>query len=76
LGRDDLAHAAVVRELLDRDGRLEVLDTLLEVAAADGVIATSETNLLRRLATALGLTQADYTALQSRHRDKLGVLGG
>lgn len=75
LGKDDLAHAAVARALLDRDGRLEVLDTLLEVAAADGVVSTPETNLLRRLATALGLTQADYTALQSRHRDKLGVLG-
>ena len=75
LGQDDLGHAAVARALLDRDGRLEVLDTLLEVAAADGVVSTPETNLLRRLATALGLTQADYTALQSRHRDKLGVLG-
>lgn len=75
LASDELGHAGVVRALLDRDGRLEVLDTLLEVAAADGVISTPETNLLRRLATALGLTQADYTTLQSRHRDKLGVLG-
>jgi uncharacterized tellurite resistance protein B-like protein len=73
LSQDDLGHAGIVRELLDRDGRIEVLDTLLEVAAADGVITTSETNLLRRLSTALGLTQDDYTALQSKHRDKLAV---
>ena len=65
------------RELLllaDRDLRLEVLDALVDLAAADNEISVAETNLLRLTATALGLTQADYNAAQTRHRDKLTVL--
>jgi uncharacterized tellurite resistance protein B-like protein len=65
------------RELLllaDRDLRLEVLDALVDLAAADNEITVAETNLLRLTATALGLTQADYNAAQMRHRDKLTVL--
>jgi len=65
------------RELLavvDRDFRLQVLDTLVDLAAADNVITVPETNVLRLTATALGLTQDDYNASQMRHRDKLKVL--
>jgi uncharacterized tellurite resistance protein B-like protein len=67
------------RELLlltDRDLRLEVLDALVDLAAADDEITVLETNLLRLTATALGLTQDDYNACQMRHRDKLKVLKG
>jgi uncharacterized tellurite resistance protein B-like protein len=65
------------RELLalaDRDLRLEVLEALVDLAAADDEITVAETNVLRLTATALGLTQQDYNAAQSRHRDKLKVL--
>ena len=65
------------RELLalaDRDLRLQVLDALVDLAAADNEITVTETNLLRLTATALGLTQDDYNACQARHRDKLAVL--
>jgi uncharacterized tellurite resistance protein B-like protein len=65
------------RELLalaDRDLRLEVLDALVDLAAADDEITVAETNLLRLTATALGLTQQDYNAAQARHVDKLKVL--
>jgi uncharacterized tellurite resistance protein B-like protein len=65
------------RELLllaDRDLRLEVLEALVDLAAADNEITVAETNLLRLTATALGLTQGDYNAAQLRHRDKLTVL--
>jgi uncharacterized tellurite resistance protein B-like protein len=65
------------RELLaraDRDLRLEVLDALVDLAAADDEITVAETNVLRLTATALGLTQQDYNAAQSRHREKLKVL--
>ncbi|MEM9071895.1 MAG: TerB family tellurite resistance protein [Myxococcota bacterium] len=70
----DQTWARTIKEGLEREGRLEVLDALLEIAAADGELSTAETNYLRRLAPKLGLTQADYVALQSRHRDKLAVL--
>src|SRR5258705_6057749 len=60
------------RELLalaDPDLRLEVLDALVDLAAADDEITLAETNVLRLTATALGLTQQDSTAAQSRHRE-------
>jgi uncharacterized tellurite resistance protein B-like protein len=63
-------------ELADRELRSDVLDVLLEVAAADGVISLAETNLLRQVTTSLGLTQDDYNAAQARHRDKLLVVQG
>lgn len=64
-----------LRELTDRDQRVEVLEVLLDLAAADGVVDHGEVNYLRRLATQLGLEQQDYNAAQARHRDKLIVLG-
>lgn len=63
-------------ELTDEDFRLQVLDTLVDLAAADDEIIVAETNMLRGVARALGLPQDAYTASQRRHRDKLGVLKG
>jgi uncharacterized tellurite resistance protein B-like protein len=59
---------------LDREARLEILEVLMDLAAADEVLDMQETNLLRRIANALGLTAAEYSASQARHRDKLGLL--
>ncbi len=63
-----------LRELTEREQRLEILEVLLDLAAADGVIDHSEVNYLRRLSTQLGLEQREYNAAQARHRDKLGML--
>lgn len=63
-----------LRELADRELRVELLGVLVDVAAADSVITHAEVNVLRQVTTALGLDQADYNAAQERHRDKLGVL--
>jgi uncharacterized tellurite resistance protein B-like protein len=65
------------RELLgltEEDFRMELLDALIDVAAADGEVSLAETNMLRPVAIALGLTQQDYNSSQARHRDRLGVL--
>lgn len=70
----DQPWAQRVRDGLEREGRLEVLDALLEIAAADGELSTAETNFLRRLVPKLGLSQEDYVHLQASHRDKLSVL--
>jgi uncharacterized tellurite resistance protein B-like protein len=67
-------HARALRELCDRSFRLQILDVLVDVAAADGEISLAETNVMRHTATALGLTQDDYNQAQARHRDKLSVL--
>jgi uncharacterized tellurite resistance protein B-like protein len=64
-----------LRELADRDLRLEVLEVLVGLAAADGEISHQEVTTLRGMATALGLSQGDYNAAQARHRDKLKFLG-
>jgi uncharacterized tellurite resistance protein B-like protein len=65
-----------LRELADRELRIEVLDILMDLAAADESVSMSETDFLRRTANGLGLTAGDYQAAQDRHRDKLSVLKG
>jgi uncharacterized tellurite resistance protein B-like protein len=82
LQKDIVSHATTLsqrytrelRELGDRDLRLQVLEVLLEIAAADGSIGLEEVTALRRTAAALGLTQNDYNALQARHRKLLSFL--
>jgi hypothetical protein len=40
------------------------------------VLDMSETNLLRRIARALGLSDDEYNVSQARHRQRLSVLRG
>lgn len=67
-------YARELRELADHEFRREILDALVDIAAADDEITMAETNVLRATATALGLSQSDYNASQGRHRDKLRIL--
>lgn len=62
-----------LREELDEETRAEVLDSLLGMAAADGVISFDEVSSLRNITSSLGLSQAHYNALQAKHRDKLSL---
>jgi uncharacterized tellurite resistance protein B-like protein len=64
----------VLRELGDDELRREVLEILVDLAAEDGVITSSESNVLRRLTSSLGLTQDDYNRAQERHKARLAVL--
>lgn len=68
------AYTRHLREHAELALRREVLDALLELAAADGTISLTESDLLRRTASALGLTQDDYLRAQERYRDRLSVL--
>jgi uncharacterized tellurite resistance protein B-like protein len=68
--------ARELRELADPELRREVLDALVDLAAADSQITTSETNLLRQITTSLGLAQGDYNESQARHRERLSSLRG
>lgn len=63
-----------LRELVDVELRREVLDVLVDLAAADGEISLSESDHLRRTTSALGLTSDDYLAAQKRHADRVSVL--
>ncbi|MEZ4223220.1 MAG: TerB family tellurite resistance protein [Polyangiaceae bacterium] len=67
-------YARTLVELADRELRAEVLEVLVDLSAADGVISNDEVKLLRTVTQALGLTQQDYNAAQHRHRDKLSAL--
>ena len=67
-------YCRALRELGDRELRLEVLAALVELAAADGVIDQAEVNLLRQVTGSLGLSQDDYNEAQAHHRDKLAAL--
>jgi len=64
-------HCRTLRELGDRELRLEVLEALVALAAADGSIDLSEVNLLRQITSSLGLSQDDYNDAQARHREHL-----
>jgi len=78
----ELAHESlptytrVLYELTERPARLELFEALMDVAVADHVLSMDETNALRRIASLLGLSEQDYLASQSRHRDRLSVLTG
>jgi len=63
-----------VREHGDVALRREVLDVLVDLAASDHSLTLEETDLLRRTASALGLSQDDYVHAQARHRDKIALL--
>jgi len=80
---DQISHVALrgdhdwtrdLRELAERELRLEVLEVLIEMAVADEVLKHDEQTQLRRIAKALSLTQDEYNALQAKHRDKLSTL--
>ena len=71
---DSHVWARELRAHADAGCCVDVLDVLMDLAAADESITLPETNLLRRLAFALGLGDGDYLAAQARHRDKLAVL--
>jgi len=63
-----------LRELGDAELKREVLDALVDLAAADGRVTMSETNLLRQITASLGLSQSDYNESQARHKDRLSIL--
>jgi uncharacterized tellurite resistance protein B-like protein len=63
-----------LRELATRELRLEILEVLVEMGVADQVLKHEEQTQLRRITKALSLTQADYNAVQAKHRDKLSTL--
>lgn len=61
----------VLRDELPEESRWEVLDALLGMAAADGVMTHVEVASLRNMSTALGLSQEHYNTLQEKYRTKL-----
>ena len=67
-------YSRLLRELADLELRVQVLEMLVSLAAADQKITSAETNVMRQITTALGLTQHDYNTAQAKYRDRLAVL--
>ncbi len=74
VGAEASTYARELLELTEVDFRAQLLDALVDLAAADGIISVAETNMLRSITKSLGFDQKIYNASQARHRDKLGVL--
>ena len=67
-------YSRILRELADQELRIQILEMLVALAAADQIITSAETNVMRQITTALGLTQRDYNTAQAKYRDHLAVL--
>jgi uncharacterized tellurite resistance protein B-like protein len=65
-----------LREISTPEERDRVLDSLFEVSAADDSISATEENLIWQVASELGVTRAEYTAIRARWSEKRAVLKG
>ncbi len=59
------------KELSDRKERIQLIDGLFAVAAADDEVSMEEGNEVFRIAEELGLERLDVIAVRTRYRDKL-----
>ena len=62
------------KELATREQKMELLDCLFAVSAADGSISTREDGEIRQIAAELLLERPDFIEVRSRYRDFLDVL--
>jgi uncharacterized tellurite resistance protein B-like protein len=73
-GTDDFIVTREFERMATREEKLELLDCLFAVSAADQSILTVEDNEVRRVASELKLEHADYIAVRARHIEHLRVL--
>lgn len=67
-------YTRVLNDSLDRASRLKIFEMLMEMAAADEVLDVHETNVLRDIAQALGLSDDEFAASHERQLRRLSVL--
>jgi len=73
-GTENFLVAREFKDLSSREQKLELLDCMYAVSAADEHISTVEDNEIARIATQLGLGRAERTAARSNWRHHLGTL--
>ncbi|MFO7181319.1 MAG: TerB family tellurite resistance protein [Pseudomonadota bacterium] len=61
-------------DLADRELRVEILEALVALGAADGSLSTPETNVLRLVTKSLGLSQQDYNEAQRHYRERIAAI--
>lgn len=72
-GTEDYLVTREFERLAGRDEKLQLLDALFDVSAADASILTVEDNEVRRVASELKLEHADYIAVRRKHLEHLEV---
>jgi uncharacterized tellurite resistance protein B-like protein len=75
-GTQDYLVTRKLREMLPKSRREEILDCLLAVAAADGIIVVSEEDELKTIATQLGFEKSEFFSALGRYREFRSVLKG
>lgn len=71
---EDFVVARELQQLSSREQKLQLVDCLFAVSAADQTISTVEDNEIRRICSELRLTHADFISVRSGYRQYLGVL--
>jgi uncharacterized tellurite resistance protein B-like protein len=72
-GTEDYLVTREFERMATREEKLELLDALFRISAADDSILTVEDNEVRRVASELKLEHADYIAVRRRHLEHLQV---
>ncbi len=72
-GTEDYLITREFERLASRDEKLQLLDALFAVSAADESILTVEDNEVRRVASELKLEHGDYIATRRKHLEHLEV---
>ena len=73
-GTDNYVVTRRFRELSTREQRIELLDALFAVAAADQSISETESTEIVKIGAELGFAREEIAALRSRFRAQLAVL--
>jgi len=71
---EDFIVARELQQSATREQKLQILDCLFAVSAADDEISTVEDNEIRRISSELRLTHGDFIGVRSNWRQHLGVL--
>lgn len=75
-GTENFLVTRELRELATREQRLELLDCLFAVSAADESISGAEETQIRQIASELGFTHAELVQARSAYNDKREILKG
>jgi uncharacterized tellurite resistance protein B-like protein len=73
-GTEDFLVTREFNKIAAREQKLELLDCLYSVAAAEQSISVAEDNEIRKIASELGIEHPDIIQVRTRYRDKLAVL--
>lgn len=75
-GTEDFLVTREFRQLSTLEERRELLDCLFVVSAADAAVSGAEDDVIRRIASELGLSRADLAAARAAWREHRQVLRG